>query len=49
MNGMEMDLLIVLLVPSPNQTFEVRAISIDFPAADPIPITLRLFIIFKKI
>lgn len=44
-----MDLMIVLLVPSPNKTFEIRAISIDFPAADPIPITLHFFIIFKKI
>jgi hypothetical protein len=43
-----MDLVIVLLIPSPNETFEVRGISIDFPDADPFPVSLRLFIIFKN-
>lgn len=43
-----MDLLIVLLIPSPNQTFEVRAISVDFPNLDPFPVSLHLLIILKK-
>jgi hypothetical protein len=43
-----MDLLIILFIPSPTETFEVRGISIDFPAADPFPLSLHLFIIFKK-
>ena len=43
-----MDLLIVLLIPSPKQTFEIRVVSIDFPDADPFPLSLRLFIILKN-
>ncbi|MGO8988709.1 MAG: hypothetical protein ACLQGU_23245 [bacterium] len=44
-----MDLLIVLLVPSPNQKCEVRAVSVDFPDSDPLVLSLHLLIIFKKI
>lgn len=44
-----MSLLIVLLIPSPGKTYEIRAVSIDFPDPDPFPVSLCLFIILKNI
>ncbi len=44
-----MNLLIVLLVPSPTEKFEVRLVSIDFPDSEPFPLSLRIFMIFRNV